>query len=154
MKPARQRMKIVPPRTSDPLSAIYRFPLPGNLTLARRITVLDFPISAPFPIQRVYWLHDLNPLEVRGHHAHLKLQQLMVAVSGSIEIEFDNGRECRTEILDRATEALYVPPGLWRRIRALELYSALLVFASASFDEADYIRDYDSFVQFAKKVVA
>jgi len=147
-------MKIASPRTSDPLSAIYRFPLPGNLTLARRITVLDFPISAPFPIQRVYWLHDLNPLEVRGHHAHLKLQQLMVAVSGSIEIEFDNGRDCRTEVLDRATEALYVPPGLWRRIRALELHSTLLVFASASFEESDYIRDYDTFVQFAKKVVA
>lgn len=153
MKPARKRMKIVPPCTSD-LSAIYRFSLPGNQTLARRVTVLDFPVSAPFQIQRVYWLHNLTPLEVRGHHAHFKLQQLMVAVSGSIEIEFDNGRERRIEILDRATEALYVPPGLWRRIRALELHSALLVFASASFDEADYIRDYDSFVQFAKKVVA
>src|SRR5262245_6629961 len=149
MKPARQRMKIVPRRTSDPLSAIYRFPLPGNPTLARRITVLDFPISAPFPIQRAYWLHNLNPLEVRGHHAHLKLQQLMVAVSGSIEIEFDNGRERRTEVLARATEALYVPPGLWRRIRALELHATLLVFASASFAEADYIREYDRFVQFA-----
>ena len=55
MKPARQRMKIVPPRTSD-LSAIYRFSLPGNQTLARRVTVLDFPVSAPFQIQRVYWL--------------------------------------------------------------------------------------------------
>ena len=153
MKPARKRMKIVPLRTSD-LSAIYRFSLPGNQTLARRVTVLDFPVSAPFQIQRVYWLHNLTPLEVRGHHAHLKLQQIMVAISGSIEIEFDNGRDRRIEILDRATEALYVPPGLWRRIRALELHSALLVFASASFDEADYIRDYDSFVQFAKKVVA
>jgi hypothetical protein len=142
-------MKIVPRRRTDPLSAVYRFPLPGNLGRARRVTVCDFSVSAPFQIQRVYWLHDLNPLEVRGHHAHRKLQQLMVAVSGSIEIELDDGRECRTEVLDRATEALYVPPGLWRRIRARELHSTLLVFASASFDQADYIRDYDTFVQFA-----
>ena len=76
----------------------------------------------------------------------------MVAVSGSIEIELDNGRERRTEVLDRATEAMYVPPGLWRRIRARELHSTLLVFASAPFDEADYIRDYDTFVQFMAKV--
>jgi len=152
MKQARQRMKVVPRRTPDPLSALYRFPLPGNQTLVRRITVLDFPISSPFPIQRAYWLHNLNPLEVRGHHAHLTLEQLMVAVSGSIEIEFDDGRERRTEVLDRATEGLYVPPGLWRRIRARELHSTLLVFASAPFDEADYIRDYDTFLQFAAKV--
>jgi mannose-6-phosphate isomerase-like protein (cupin superfamily) len=149
MKTAKQQLKVVPRRTSDPLSDVYRFPLPGNLTLARRVTVLDFPISAPFPIQRVYWLHNLNPLEIRGHHAHYKLEQLMVAVNGSIEIELDNGRERRTEVLDRATEALYVPPGLWRRIRARELHSTLVVFASASFDEADYIRDYDRFVEFA-----
>lgn len=152
MKTARQRMKVVPRRTSDPLSAVYRFPLPGNLTLARRVTVFDFSVSAPFPVQRIYWLHNLSPLEVRGHHAHRTLQQVMVAVSGSIEIELDNGRMRRTEILNRATEALYVPPGLWRRIRARELHSTLLVIASAPFDEADYIHDYDTFVQDAAKV--
>ena len=149
MTTARHRMKVVPRRTPDPLSAVYRFPLPGNLGRARRVTVFDFSVSAPFPVQRVYWLHNLSPLEVRGHHAHRKLQQLMVAVSGSIEIELDDGRERRTEVLDRATEALYVPPGLWRCIRARELHSTLLVFASASFEESDYIRDYDTFVQFA-----
>jgi hypothetical protein len=146
-------MKVVPRGTPDPLSAVYRFPLPGNLEHARRVTVFDFSISAPFQVQRLYWLHNLNPLEVRGHHAHRTLQQLMVAVSGSIEIELDNGRERRTEVLDRATEALYVPPGLWRRIRARELHSTLLVFASASFDEADYIRDYDTFLRFAMDLV-
>ena len=149
MKTARHRMKVVPRRRPDPLSAVYRFPLPGNLGRARRVTVCDFPISAPFPVQRVYWLHDLNPLEVRGHHAHRKLQQFMVAVSGSIEIELDDGLERRTEVLNRATEALYVPPGLWRCFRARELHSTLLVFASASFEESDYIRDYDTFIQFA-----
>lgn len=152
MKSARQRMTLVPRHPADPLSAVYRFPLPGNQTLARRVTVLDFPVSAPFPIQRVYWLHNLSPLEVRGHHAHRELQQLMVAVSGSIEIALDDGRKCRTELLDRATEALYVPPRLWRRIRARELHSTLLVFASAPYDEADYIRDYDTFLQFVAKV--
>ena len=152
MKAVRQRLTVVPRHTADPLSAVYRFPLPGNQTLARRVTVLDFPVSAPFPIHRVYWLHNLNPLEVRGNHAHRELQQLMIAVSGSLEIELDNGRERRIEVLDRATEALYVPPRLWRRIRARELHSTLLVFASAPFDEADYIRDYDTFVQFATKV--
>jgi hypothetical protein len=152
MKPARNRMTVVPRHSADPLSEIYRFPLPGNQTLARRVTVLDFPVSAPFTIQRVYWLHNLNPLEVRGHHAHRELQQLMVAVSGSIEIEFDNGRERRTEVLDCATEGLYVPPRLWRSIRARELHSTLLVFASAPYDESDYIRDYETFVRFATKV--
>lgn len=153
MKPLRQQLAAsIPQPASDPLSAVYRLPLPGNTEFERRVTVLDFPISAPFPIRRVYWLHDLDPMEVRGHHAHRKLQQLMVAVSGSIEIELDNGLERRIELLHSATEALYVPPKLWRRIRACEKNSALLVFASASFDESDYIRDYDTFQQYAARV--
>jgi hypothetical protein len=152
MKTVRQRATAVPCQTADPLSAVHRFPLPGNSTLTRRVTVCDLSLSAPFPVRRVYWLHNLSPLEVRGHHAHYTLQQMMVAVSGSIEIEFDNGRERRLEVLDCATEALYVPPRLWRRIRARELHSTLLVFASAPFDETDYIRDYDAFVQFVTKV--
>jgi WxcM-like, C-terminal len=148
MKPVRFRLiPNSPPTIVDPLSAVYRLPLPGNTELERRLTVLDFPASAPFPIRRVYWLHDLDPMEVRGHHAHRKLQQLMVAVSGSIEIELDNGRERRTEILNSATEALYIPPLLWRRIRAREPHATLMVFASASYEEADYIRDYDQFLQ-------
>jgi hypothetical protein len=154
MKAARPRLVAIPPTVSDPLSKVYRLPLPGNTELERRLTVLDFPISAPFAIHRIYWLHDLDPHEVRGHHAHKKLQQLMVAVSGSIEIELDNGQERRTEILDCATEALYVPPRLWRRIRAREPHATLVTFASASFSEADYIRDYDEFVQFVGKTVS
>jgi WxcM-like, C-terminal len=148
MKPVRFRLiPNSPPTIVDPLSAVYRLPLPGNTELERRLTVLDFPISAPFPIRRVYWLHDLDPMEVRGHHAHRKLQQLMVAVSGSIEIELDNGRERRTEILNSATEALYIPSLLWRRIKAREPHATLMVFASASYEESDYIRDYDQFLQ-------
>ena len=153
MKAARSRLiSLAPPAIPNPLSAVYRLPLPGNTDLERRLTVLDFPVSAPFPIHRVYWLHDLDPLEVRGHHAHKKLEQMMVAVSGSIEIELDNGNERRIEVLDRATEALYVPSRLWRRIRARELHSTLLVFASAPFDEADYIRDYETFVQLSAMI--
>ena len=148
MKAVRQRLiSIAAPTIVDPLSAVYRLPLPGNTELERRVTVLDFPVSARFPIRRVYWLHDLDPMEARGHHAHKELQQLVVAVSGSFEIELDNGRERRTETLDRATEALYLPPLLWRRIRAREPHAALVVFASASFEEDDYIRDYDQFLQ-------
>ena len=148
MASSRRNLSLtLPVEAEDPLSSVYRLRLPGNRELERRVTVLDFPHSAPFPVRRVYWLHDLDPAEVRGHHAHRKLEQLMVAVSGSIEIELDNGRERRLEVLDDATEALYVPPLIWRRIRAREPHAALVVFASASFSEADYIRDYDKFVQ-------
>src|SRR5262245_5636955 len=105
MKAVRQRLiPIAVPTIVDPLSAVYRLPLPGNTELERRLTVLDFPVSAPFPIRRVYWLHDLDPREPRGNHAHKELQQLVVAVTGTFEIELDSGLARRTETLDRATE--------------------------------------------------
>ena len=113
-----------------------------------RIVVLDVAEKLPFEVRRVYWIHGMRAGEARGAHGHRRLVQAMVAISGRVRIEFDDGHERSEYLLDRPDRVLIVPPGLWRDFTALDAGTTLLVLASEPYDEADYIRDYDAFVTY------
>lgn len=113
-----------------------------------RIVVLDVAETLPFAVRRVYWIHGMREGEARGAHAHRRLIQAMVAVTGRVRIAFDDGQSRSEFLLDRPDRYLIVPPGLWRDFTALDSGTTLLVLASDPYDEADYIRDYDEFVAF------
>ncbi len=111
------------------------------------ITVLEAP---PFEIKRIYWIHGAGAGEMRGHHAHRTLCQILVAVSGAFEIKAVTDTEEIRFMLDTPRRGLLLGPGLWRTICALKENSVLMVAASATFNEADYIRDFDAFLDFRK----
>lgn len=109
------------------------------------ITVAEFPSVVPFEIQRTYWTcftpHDVE----RGNHAHKKLEQLIVAVSGTIDLSLEsrNGESFSFK-LDHPGKGLYIPRGYWRKIRFSQ-NAVLLCMASLKYDKDDYIRDYTEF---------
>jgi hypothetical protein len=127
------------------LGAVCLFQLPGNPEGPRQLTFCEPPTACPFPIRRVYWLHDTCDGELRGHHAHKTLSQLLVAVSGAIDVELDDGRRKEMYRLNTPQMALFVPPMLWRTLTVRRPESVLVVLASAAFDEADYIREYSEY---------
>lgn len=104
----------------------------------------------PFPIKRVYFLYDVPSNAVRGSHAHKDLHQLIVAVSGSFQVDLDDGQNQSRFILNSPSRGLTVPPGYWRTLRNFSAGSAALVFASSEYNPDDYIRDYDEFAEWAK----
>lgn len=114
----------------------------GNLT----------PIEAgkdiPFDIKQVYYLYDVPGGESRGSHAHKALHQLVVAVSGSFAVTLDDGSEKESIVLKRPYEGLYIVPGIWRTLDDFSSGSVCLVLASEKYDEGDYIRDYNAFLEF------
>lgn len=134
------------------LQAARLFVLPGPPMAKRQITVMELDDTAPFEIQRIYWIHSLKAGELRGQHAHRTMQQLLIAMSGSFSVTLDDGISTREFRLDSPTHALLVPPGLWRNILTLEEQSTLLALASTHFDEADYIRDYPSFLAYVNEM--
>lgn len=102
--------------------------------------------TIPFNIRRVYYSYGAISGTVRGHHAHKKLQQILICSYGKIEVSLDNGKgDVKTEILDSPDKGLYVGPSTWRTIKWLEDNSVLLVLASEHYDESDYIRNYSDF---------
>ncbi len=100
----------------------------------------------PFKIERLYWLTNKDSSIIRGMHAHKKLNQLLVCISGQVKIQISTHNERSSLTLAKTGDALMLRPGLWREIEIKEA-GALLVVCDRKYDEADYIRDRIAFDQ-------
>lgn len=122
------------PKTSDPR---------GNLTF------IEGGRHIPFDIKRVYYLYDVPGGAERGGHGHKALHQLIVAMSGSFDVVLDDGKEKKRFHLNRSYYGLYVCPMIWRELDNFSSGSVCMVLASNLYDEADYYRDYETFINVA-----
>ncbi len=117
----------------------------GNLTWVERNK------NVPFDIQRVFYLYDIPGGEARGAHAHRQCHQFLIAASGAFEVVLDDGVNKRTVMLNRPFCGLHIPPGIWAAEQGFSSGSVCLVLASETYDESDYIRDYNDFIQYRKQ---
>jgi hypothetical protein len=120
------------PKISDPR---------GNLTF------IEGARHVPFDIKRVYYLYDVPGGAERGGHAHRELQQLIIAMSGSFDVVLSDGIEKKRFHLNRSNYGLYVPTMLWRELDNFSSGSVCMVLASNRYDEADYYRDFNEYLQ-------
>lgn len=104
--------------------------------------------SLPFEIARIYYLYDVADGQKRGGHAHRRLQQLIVPVAGSFKLVLDDGVEKREVVMDRPDRGLHIPGHIWTEVTDFSPGAVCMVLASLPYDEAEYIRDYDEFLQF------
>ncbi len=117
------------PKISDPR---------GNLTVIEG--------DQPFPIRRVFYLYDVPGGESRAGHANKRLEQLIIAVSGSFDVVVNDGHDIARFSLRRSYYGLYVPPMIWRDIDNFSSGSVCLVLCSDLYDPEDYHRDYDEWL--------
>lgn len=114
----------------------------GNLSIVEKDTI-------PFGINRVYYLYDVPSGSERGGHAHKKLKQFLIALSGSFDVVLNDGKESKTITLNMPNEGLLINPGIWRELNNFSSGSVCLVIASEVYDEEDYIRDFEEFVDYS-----
>ncbi|ASE63582.1 WxcM-like domain-containing protein [Chryseobacterium indologenes] len=123
---------------------LIEFPRIGSQDLGY-ITVAEAQSNTPFDIKRVYWTYYTPQDVIRGGHAHKKLQQVIFAVSGTIEfntLDLEGNRE--NFILDSPSKGLYIPKLIWRDIK-FSHSAVLLCLASEHYEEEDYFRDFEEF---------
>ena len=101
--------------------------------------------QVPFEIKRVYYIFGTKPNVIRGKHAHYKLKQLLICVSGSVDILIDDGKNKDTIRLDSPDKGLYIDGFIWREMKNFTKDAVLIVLASDHYKEEDYIRDYKVF---------
>jgi dTDP-4-dehydrorhamnose 3,5-epimerase-like enzyme len=130
------------------LKELQTIEVPGHSEFGR-LSVVEFSRDLPFDVKRVYYIYGMKSGEIRGRHAHKKLCQFLICVSGSIKIALDDGKSKRDIILNNPAQGLVVPPGCWRTMEWLG-DSVLLVLASENYDESDYIRNYGSFIDWVQ----
>jgi len=116
----------------------------GNLSIIEQFKQI------PFEIKRVHWIYDVPGGMDRGGHAYKETEEFIVALSGSFDVELDNGKEKETYPLNRSYYGLFVPKGIWRTMTNFSTNSLALVLSSTDFSEDDYIMDYEEFKSYVK----
>lgn len=103
--------------------------------------------NVPFDIKRIYYIFDTKENIERGFHAHINLKQLVVAVKGSCTFVLDNGTKKEELILDKPDQGLFIEGLIWREMKNFSSDCVLIVLASEYYNENDYIRNYDKFLE-------
>lgn len=111
------------------------------------LVALEANKTVPFDIKRVYYLFGTKEGVSRGFHAHKVLKQVAVCVTGKCRMLLDNGKEKAEVWLDSSTKGITIDSMVWREMHDFSPECVLLVLASEHYDEADYIRNYDDFIQ-------
>lgn len=117
----------------------------GNLTF------IEESRHVPFVVRRVFYVYDIPSGENRGAHAHGRLEQVVICLSGSLEVHMDDGSERRTVRLNRPWLGLYVPPMVWASEGNFDPGTVYIVLASDFYDEDDYYRDYQQFLEAVRR---
>ena len=124
--------------------------LPKVHDRAGNLTALENNITVPFDVKRIYYLYDIPGGEGRGGHAHRKLEQFLIAASGAFNVLLNDGINKKIVHLDRPYIGLHIVPGIWRELLNFSSGSVCLVLASHKYDENDYLRNYQNFIDFKK----
>lgn len=104
----------------------------------------------PFSIKRIYYIYDVINNAVRGRHTHRQTKQVLFCLRGSITIILDNGKEKEAITLDEPNKGIFLDTMMWHEMVAFKKNTLLLVIASENFEEKDYIRNYEEFLQEVK----
>jgi dTDP-4-dehydrorhamnose 3,5-epimerase-like enzyme len=110
------------------------------------LVALEANKSVPFDIKRVYYIFGTKPGVSRGYHAHKSLKQIAICVTGSCRFVLDNGKQREEIVLDKPTTGLVIEDLTWREMHDFTPDCVLMVLASQYYDENDYIRDYQEFI--------
>lgn len=115
------------------------------------LSVLDFSTSLKFSPTRFFCISGVPQGVSRGNHAHKTCHQLLISLAGSVTIELDDGSTKSSLTLDNTHLALHIPPKVWSYQHSHSVNNLLGVFASESYNPAEYINDYDDFIELTTK---
>ncbi len=115
------------------------------------LTPIESNDDVPFEIKRVYYLTRVPEHTTRGFHSHRNIEQVLLCLNGTVEIEISTPQEKKKVLLNDPSEGLYIGPMVWREMKNFSSGSVLLVLASEHYDEADYIRNFDEYLIEAEK---
>ena len=112
------------------------------------LTALELPQIVSFEVKRIFLVHHVSDLEIRGEHAHKKCWQFLIAAAGSITVDVTDGKIKETFLLDNPAQGLLIPPLVWGTQYNYSSDGSLLVLASEKFDPEDYLHNFEEFMEY------
>jgi len=110
--------------------------------------------NIPFAIKRFYFITNFEKAEPdleRGGHAHKKTDQAIFCLKGSFCLKLDDGRAKQQFVLDQSSSGVRLGPSLWHSMSQFSKDCVILIIADHGYDQDDYLRNYDDFLEFIKQ---
>lgn len=114
------------------------------------LVVLEGLQDVPFEIKRIFYIYGSDSKVVRGQHANLVSQFVLVNVCGTSKVKADDGYKSKIFVLDKPHSGIYLPNMIWKEMYDFSTDSILLVIASTAYDSTEYIKEYGDFVKRVK----
>lgn len=114
------------------------------------LIVIEGGQQIPFEIKRVFYMYNSDHDVIRGQHANINSEFVLINVAGQSKVKVDNGRESRIVELDRPHMGIYLEKMLWKDMYDFSEDSVLLVLANTHYDGSEYIRDYNNYLEMVK----
>lgn len=111
----------------------------GELVVIEGLKIIPFEIARVFTVRAPFGA-------LRGEHAHFNCTQFLVCTSGEIEVTCTDGLSEITFLLNHPSKGLLIPPLIWAKQNYIEEGAVLSVLCDRVYEENDYIRDFQSFI--------
>ena len=127
------------------LNRPYLINFPKISDFRGNLTFIQYPDHIPFELKRVYWIYDVPSGQIGEGHAFKTQEEIIITLSGSVEIYTSDGVTEDSITLNRPYVGLHVPKLTWRQLRNFSTNTVVMILSSDSYDENDYIIDYSLF---------
>lgn len=134
-----------------PVTGAILYHLPLVQDLRGDLTFAEIDGKLPFLPQRFFFVINVPNKEIRGEHAHRLCHQFLVCPKGCCSVVLDDTKNRIEILLDRPNLGLYIPPMVWATEYKYSDDAVLMVLASDKYDDNDYIRDYNEYLDEIKK---
>lgn len=115
------------------------------------LVVVEGGSAVPFEIKRIFYIYGSDQEVIRGCHANLRSEFVMINVSGTSKVRVDNGEESCIIELNRPRMGLYLKNNVWKEMYDFSPDSVLLVLSNEHYDPEEYIRDYETYLRMVGK---
>ena len=116
-----------------------------------KLVVIEGGKDIPFEIARAFYIYGSDSTVIRGQHANIKSEFILVNVAGTSKVMITDGTKKEIVNLDKPMKAVYIPKMMWKEMYDFSPDSVLLVLANTHYDGKEYIRDYDEYLKIMKQ---
>ena len=128
------------------LDQVYTLEFKQNGDERGHLVVVEEKKDVPFSIARIFYIYGSDRDVVRGRHANLRTEFVLINVSGTSKVKVMDGKDEKVIVLDKPHMGVYLPKMVWKEMYDFSADSVLLCIASEPYDPSEYIRDYDAYL--------
>ena len=111
------------------------------------LVAFDKDGTLPFPVRRLFYIFGVPDGEVRANHACMNSEFLAICMNGKLKFSFNDGNSQDEVWLDSNSKVLHIPAATWIKVSDFSKDAILLMIASKTYKESEYINSFDEFLR-------